>query len=889
VSGVKRQERRRWLDAARHPTRRDGAILLALLLLPWIVAPILVLRPHHHLDDSAIAIVFAVSLGLPTLWATWAALRVAERGAAKAEGPGLNEIANNLASRLRSQWQHEAEARGLNDPYPLPVAWTAADAPLAGDLDALKTLAASGAGWSAPAREQWAKGLEDLAGGGGELAEVLARVPTGRLVVLGGPGAGKTMLMVRLVLDLLHPARRSSGGPVPVLASLASWDPVSQDLHGWLGATLMTSYPDLADAAPPGSAGGNSFEALLEAGLILPVLDGLDEVPESVRPVAMSRINNELKPGEQLVVTCRTEQYQAVVSPRNGHGIAMRAAAVQLCELQFDEISKYLRKDAGPAAESRWDFLDTLSRKSPARQALTTPLMAGLARAIYNPRPDERVENLRHPAELRNFTNQAAVEAHLFDAFIPAAYRHDHGGREKKHAEAWLVFLARHLEFTIHGPDLAWWQLARSTSRIVVGLATALITGLVTGLSIEIALVLLAAVSSAFGVHWVAVPTVGNAARTGLEAAPIAGLAVGVLSGMATLAVNRGRQQQAPWSPRAQVAARVAVAIIGGFVVGAAGWAPFGSVPAVGLGIIAAILAMVSAQRAHRSGASADLRQASAAGIVVGSMVGLTFGVLEGVLEQSFAGGLRLGLPWGIAAGIAAGVGTILKGRRGDRPAQGMRWSLRKGWPAASVTGVAAALIGVLSGGSAFGLSFGLIFGLTCTIALVTLGGFEGVPGDLAAGASPLVVLARDRSAALSLAMATGVAACIASGVVADAVAHTTFGPLAYAKYDSEDQAALAFALAIAASAGLTIGTGFGLIVSGFGSAWPGWLIARAWLALRGRLPWPLMSLLTDAHKRGVLRQVGAVYQFRHINLQHRLATRPYPDQVVGADSPAYS
>jgi len=198
------------------------------------------------------------------------------------------------------------------------------------------------------------QGTGDLAGVGGELAEVLARVPTGRLVVLGGPGAGKTMLMVRLVLDLLHPDRRSSGGPVPVLASLASWDPVSQDLHGWLGAALITSYPDLAGAPPPGSVGGNRFEALLEAGLILPILDGLDEVPESARPVAITRINKELKPGEQLVVTCRTEQYRAAVSPQDGQGAALRAAAVQLSTLQFDEIAKYLRKDAGPAAESRW-------------------------------------------------------------------------------------------------------------------------------------------------------------------------------------------------------------------------------------------------------------------------------------------------------------------------------------------------------------------------------------------------------------------------------------------------------------------------------------------------------------------------------------------------------
>jgi hypothetical protein len=52
----------------------------------------------------------------------------------------------------------------------------------------------------------------------------------------------------------------------------------------------------------------------------------------------------------------------------------------------------------------------------------------------------------------------------------------------------------------------------------------------------------------------------------------------------------------------------------------------------------------------------------------------------------------------------------------------------------------------------------------------------------------------------------------------------------------------------------------------------PEYTSTRLWLALRHQLPWPLMSSLADAHRRGVVRQVCAVYQFRHIELQHRLA-----------------
>lgn len=62
------------LRAVAHPTRRDGATAVALLVVPWVVALVLV-RRHHHLDGGTIGILVAVSLGLPTLWVTWAAYR----------------------------------------------------------------------------------------------------------------------------------------------------------------------------------------------------------------------------------------------------------------------------------------------------------------------------------------------------------------------------------------------------------------------------------------------------------------------------------------------------------------------------------------------------------------------------------------------------------------------------------------------------------------------------------------------------------------------------------------------------------------------------------------------------------------------------------------------
>lgn len=86
--------------------------------------------------------------------------------------------------------------------------------------------------------------------------------------------------------------------------------------------------------------------------------------------------------------------------------------------------------------------------------------------------------------------------------------------------------------------------------------------------------------------------------------------------------------------------------------------------------------------------------------------------------------------------------------------------------------------------------------------------------------------------------------------------------------------AGLAAWLAVGRAPGLVIGLAAGLVVGLNKTRWTSYTLARRWLAFRRQLPWPLMAFLADAHQRGVLRQAGATYQFRHLEPQHRLATR---------------
>ncbi|MBL7487349.1 NACHT domain-containing protein [Frankia sp. AgB1.9] len=646
----------------------------------------------------------------------------------------LHAVADQLAVAVRRQWEDEAALRRLNDPYPLPVRWDAADSGLLEGWASMVRLATFGAGWPpVPPSGTWAAGPGGLAGGDGELAGLLGRVPTGRLVVLGEPGSGKTMLTVRLVLDLLADGRRAPGGPVPVLVSLASWNPAEQPLHDWLEERLVADHPSLT-VPVAGRTGVSRARALLDAGLVLAVLDGLDEIGDAGRGAALARINDALRPGQRLVLTSRTTAYQQATSPADGPEVRLAGAAgIQLCPLDAAMVGEYLRGSAGGSAgAARWDPLLT-AWPAPVAQALTTPLMTTLARVVYNPRPGESVLAVgRLPAELldpNRFPTRTAVEQHLFDGFLPAAYRpHPDPARRCRwkaaDAERWLIYLARHLDHTLHGtPDLAWWELPEALSRgqwPVFGLVGGFVFGLGFGM-------------------------VG-----GLVFGPVFGLVASLVFGLVFgLAIG--------FEPNGRTPAQMAQRRI---FLSFAWW---------------------------RRLVSNDIAPALAAGLVIG----LVFGIV---------GALAVGLAVGIAVGIAVAL--------------------------------AVGLVGAFVGASAYVV------------------GFSSTRTDLATAASPIRVLRQDRAAFRTSILALGLVVALAL------VGGLLVGP----------------AVGLAVVGGVLVS----LVKEDDETAWGMFVLTRAWLATRGRLPRNLMAFLADAHEiRGVLRQVGAVYQFRHIELQHRLANRP--------------
>src|SRR5215471_6501992 len=87
----------------------------------------------------------------------------------------------------------------------------------------------------------------------------------GEVLILGEPGAGKSMLLLELTRDLLERARRDETSPLPVVFNLSSWAQTRHPLAEWLASQLATVYQ-----VPRALA-----TSWVETDQVVPLLDGL--------------------------------------------------------------------------------------------------------------------------------------------------------------------------------------------------------------------------------------------------------------------------------------------------------------------------------------------------------------------------------------------------------------------------------------------------------------------------------------------------------------------------------------------------------------------------------------------------------------------------------------
>src|ERR1022692_261512 len=121
----------------------------------------------------------------------------------------LSSAITVLARAIRAQWRAEATIRSLNQPQPIKIRLSTTNRPIAAD-----PIAVLGSGDTA-GRILRLHLRSDVT----QVVDMFWRLPNRQLVVLGAPGAGKSVLALLFTLQMLE--TRTEDAPVPLLLSFS--------------------------------------------------------------------------------------------------------------------------------------------------------------------------------------------------------------------------------------------------------------------------------------------------------------------------------------------------------------------------------------------------------------------------------------------------------------------------------------------------------------------------------------------------------------------------------------------------------------------------------------------------------------------------------------------
>jgi hypothetical protein len=149
----------------------------------------------------------------------------------------------------------------------------------------------------------------------------------GSLLILGTPGAGKTITLLKLAEQLVGEAIAQPQTVIPIIFELSTWRD-GQEIEAWLIEQLYENY------------GGNRkrkiYETWVERRVLLPLLDGLDELG-MVRQKACTEAVNKFAKNWKVVVCCRVKEFQQA-----GVNLLNLRGKVQLQPLNDRQIELYL-------------------------------------------------------------------------------------------------------------------------------------------------------------------------------------------------------------------------------------------------------------------------------------------------------------------------------------------------------------------------------------------------------------------------------------------------------------------------------------------------------------------------------------------------------------------
>lgn len=375
-------------------------------------------------DADKVSSVVGAAAGVVSLAMALAALRLPQR---RQRDP--TETLDMLANVVRKQWTSELArfGRDVREPMAIPLSVRGSH--------------------GEPLREAGPAALGDLS----DIGEIFQRRVPPRFVITGPPGSGKTTAAILLLLDLLE--RRERSGPVPVLVSMATWDP-ARPFEDWLAVQISRTYALSPEAA----------RELVGRRMVVPILDGFDELPAQKAGQALRRMNAGLHGDDPLVITAREGALERAARSRQGevlqHATVLRLEPVGPAQL-VRHLERVLPQERYPGWV-RWREQLLGESGGALERALSRPGNVGLVRRAY-------LDARRPLPDLGSLTESEIIERLLSD-WIDRLY--PRAGRERP----WLSTVAREWS-----DGFAWWRLYQSVPRWALVVSVGVLHLLVLG------------------------------------------------------------------------------------------------------------------------------------------------------------------------------------------------------------------------------------------------------------------------------------------------------------------------------------------------------------------------------------------------------------------------
>jgi NACHT domain-containing protein len=235
-----------------------------------------------------------------------------------------------------------------------------------------------------------------------------------QLLILGEPGAGKTTTLLELTRALIAHSERDASEPIPVVFNLSTYRRGA--LMDWLAGELGEKYSVLGKA-----------KIWLERELVLPLLDGLDEVAPEHRRGCIEAINEWTRRfGLRGIAVCsRTRDYADA-----GARLSLDAA-LHIEPLADPEIDRYVSHPRLAA------LADLLARDSQMKELARKPVMLSVLALTYMDQPAIQASPAGEaPADQRAAVLDGYIRRMLVRRGADQPYPEEHMLR-------WLRWLAR--------------------------------------------------------------------------------------------------------------------------------------------------------------------------------------------------------------------------------------------------------------------------------------------------------------------------------------------------------------------------------------------------------------------------------------------------------------